>query len=145
MAAYAREVHPNIMFGVPRIWEKLHAGVAGAMAADPGTAAQFEAAVEAAKPISLKMAWGEATDAEKATWHALDEGAFAPVRKSARARPARHRHQRRRADPAGSARLVSGHRRADVGDLRHVGGLWSDDLDAAPDQAGHGRAGDPRL
>ncbi len=82
VAAYAREVRPNIMFGVPRIWEKMHAGVMGAMAADPAQAEQFERAVETAKPISLKLAWDEASDEEKSTWQALDAGAFASVRKS---------------------------------------------------------------
>ncbi|MBA2625777.1 MAG: AMP-binding protein, partial [Acidimicrobiia bacterium] len=34
VAGYAREVHPQIMFGVPRVWEKIYAGVQGALAAD---------------------------------------------------------------------------------------------------------------
>ncbi|MDX6326440.1 MAG: long-chain acyl-CoA synthetase, partial [Nocardioidaceae bacterium] len=80
LAAYAREVRPNIMFGVPRIWEKLQAGVAGALAADPTQAAQFERAIDAAKPIAIKMAWDRASEQEVANWRALDEGAFAGVR-----------------------------------------------------------------
>jgi long-chain acyl-CoA synthetase len=35
VAAYARDVRPQIMFGVPRVWEKLHAGVQAALGADP--------------------------------------------------------------------------------------------------------------
>ena len=30
LAAYLRDVRPNIFFGVPRVWEKLHAGVTAA-------------------------------------------------------------------------------------------------------------------
>ncbi|MCP3987848.1 MAG: AMP-binding protein, partial [Actinomycetia bacterium] len=34
-AVYAGEVHPHIMFGVPRVWEKVYSGVQAALAADP--------------------------------------------------------------------------------------------------------------
>ena len=37
-AAYFREVRPNLVFGVPRVWEKMHAGVKAAMGADPAAA-----------------------------------------------------------------------------------------------------------
>ena len=47
------------MFGVPRVWEKLHAGVMGALAADPEKAAQFNGAVEAAKPLVEAIDWGD--------------------------------------------------------------------------------------
>src|SRR3546814_16731953 len=45
VAEYAREVHPEIMFGVPRVWEKIHAGVQAALAADPAKKASFDEAV----------------------------------------------------------------------------------------------------
>ncbi len=80
IAAYLREVRPHLVFGVPRVWEKVHAGVQGALAADPDKAAQFAEAVEAAKPIVLKRAWDEATDEELATWQFLDDVAFRGVR-----------------------------------------------------------------
>jgi len=80
IGAFAREVRPQLMFGVPRVWEKIHAGVMGALAADPEREAQFAAAVEAAKPLVEAIDWGEATDEQVATWTAMDEGAFRNVR-----------------------------------------------------------------
>jgi long-chain acyl-CoA synthetase len=80
IAAYAREVRPNIMFGVPRVWEKIHAGVVGALSADADKARQFDEAVEAAKPIVQRLAWDEATDEERSTYAFLDEVAFKGVR-----------------------------------------------------------------
>ncbi len=80
IADYAREVKPQIMFGVPRVWEKIHARVMAALSADPEKGQKFNEAVEAARPIALKMAWDEASDEEKATYDFLDQVAFAGVR-----------------------------------------------------------------
>jgi long-chain acyl-CoA synthetase len=68
------------MFGVPRVWEKIHAGVVGALAAKPDDAAKFDEAVEAAKPLAVKLAWETATDEERQTWDFLDAVAFRGVR-----------------------------------------------------------------
>jgi long-chain acyl-CoA synthetase len=80
IAAYLRDVRPNLVFGVPRVWEKIHAGVVAALAADPEKAAQFEAAVEAAIPIREAMAWDRATDEQLATWAFLDDVGFRAIR-----------------------------------------------------------------
>ncbi|MCB0970040.1 MAG: long-chain fatty acid--CoA ligase [Acidimicrobiales bacterium] len=80
IAAYCAEVRPHVLFGVPRVWEKLHAGLVGALSADPEKAQQFAEGVEAAKPIALRRSWGEASEEDEATWAFLDEAAFAPVR-----------------------------------------------------------------
>lgn len=80
IAAYAREVRPNVMFGVPRVWEKMHAGVVGALAADADKARQFDEAVEAAKPIVDAMAWERATPEQVETWKFLDGVAFHGIR-----------------------------------------------------------------
>jgi long-chain acyl-CoA synthetase len=80
IAGYLREVKPHLVFGVPRVWEKINAGVSGALAADPDKAAQFAEAVEAAKPIVLRKAWGEATEEDHATYQFLDDVAFRGVR-----------------------------------------------------------------
>ncbi|HEX2381376.1 MAG TPA: AMP-binding protein [Acidimicrobiales bacterium] len=80
VAAYLREVRPNIVFGVPRVWEKLHAGVLAAISADATRAQQFTEGVEAAKPISVARAWGKATAEQDATWAFLQEVAFNPVK-----------------------------------------------------------------
>jgi len=43
LTAFLGEVHPNIVFGVPRVWEKLYGGVTAALAADPEKAEKFNA------------------------------------------------------------------------------------------------------
>ncbi len=80
IGAYARDVRPNVMFGVPRVWEKIHAGVMGALAADPDKARQFDEAVEAAKPIVDAIDWGTATEEQQQTYAFLDDVAFRGVR-----------------------------------------------------------------
>jgi long-chain acyl-CoA synthetase len=80
IAAFAREVRPQLMFGVPRVWEKLYGGVMAALAADSEKAARFNGAVEAAKPLVEAIDWGRATDEQIAAYEAMDAAAFANVR-----------------------------------------------------------------
>ncbi|MFZ6004568.1 MAG: AMP-dependent synthetase/ligase [Actinomycetota bacterium] len=80
IAAYARDVHPQIMFGVPRVWEKLYAGVQAALGADPEKKQKFDEAVAAAIPIVERRTLGTATAEDDATWQFLDSAAFAQVR-----------------------------------------------------------------
>ncbi|HXH56217.1 AMP-dependent synthetase/ligase [Iamia sp.] len=80
VADYAREVKPQIMFGVPRVWEKIHSRVMAAIHADAEKGQKFDEAVAAGEPLAQKMAWDEASDEERATYAFLDEAAFAPVR-----------------------------------------------------------------
>jgi long-chain acyl-CoA synthetase len=80
IADYAREVQPQLMFGVPRVWEKIHARVTAALSADPEKGRQFAEAVEAAKPIAERKAFGTDTDEDRATWDFLDQVAFQGVR-----------------------------------------------------------------
>lgn len=80
VAAYAAEVHPEFFIGVPRVWEKLYAGVHAALAADPEKAKSFGDGVAAAEPIVAKMNDGTATPEEIETYEFLDAVAFAPVR-----------------------------------------------------------------
>jgi long-subunit acyl-CoA synthetase (AMP-forming) len=80
IATYAREVHPNVLFGVPRVWEKVYAGVNAVLAGDPDRKAKFDDAIAAAIPIVEKKAWGIATKEELETWEFLDAVAFSTVR-----------------------------------------------------------------
>ncbi|HEX6568597.1 MAG TPA: AMP-dependent synthetase/ligase [Acidimicrobiales bacterium] len=80
VATYAREVHPQTMFGVPRVWEKIHAGVQAALAADAEAKKKFDEAVAAAAPIVERRTAGTATADDDATWAFLDEVAFRNVR-----------------------------------------------------------------
>jgi long-chain acyl-CoA synthetase len=77
---YLTHVRPNFMFGVPRVYEKVYAGVNAVLAADEEKAQKFSEALEAAKPIVEAMDWGTATDEQIATYDFLDAVAFKPVR-----------------------------------------------------------------
>jgi long-chain acyl-CoA synthetase len=80
LAEYLREVRPEFMFGVPRVYEKLYAGVNAALAADPEKQQKFNEAVEAAAPIVEAMDWDRATPEQLETWEFLDGFVFKPVR-----------------------------------------------------------------
>jgi long-chain acyl-CoA synthetase len=77
---YLREVHPQTMFGVPRVWEKIHAGIQAALSANAEAKARFDEAVAVAEPIAERRTLGTATDEDERTWTALDEKAFRNVR-----------------------------------------------------------------
>jgi long-chain acyl-CoA synthetase len=80
LTAYTGEVRPNVFIGVPRVWEKLYAGVNAALGADPEKSKAFNEAVEAALPIVEKMTRGTASQEEIDTWNFLDQVAFQTVR-----------------------------------------------------------------
>jgi long-chain acyl-CoA synthetase len=80
---YLPLVRPNTFFGVPRVWEKIHAGVNAALASQ-GKLDQFEQAVAAARPIAqarARLGRGGALPHDlDELWRFLDEAAFRPVR-----------------------------------------------------------------
>ena len=80
LTAYLKEVHPEILFGVPRVWEKINAGVNAALGADPERKAQFDDGVAAAAAIQAASFGRDRTDEEVATLQFLDDAAFANVR-----------------------------------------------------------------
>ena len=77
---YLREVHPQTMFGVPRVWEKIHAGIQAALSANEDAKAHFDQAVAAAEPIAERRTLGTASDEDESTWASLDDLAFRNVR-----------------------------------------------------------------
>jgi long-chain acyl-CoA synthetase len=80
VAATAAEVHPHFFIGVPRVWEKLYAGVQAALAADPSKRQAFDDGVAAAAPIAEQVHRGTATDEQRQTYEFLDAVAFSTVR-----------------------------------------------------------------
>ncbi len=80
LTTYLKEVHPQLAFGVPRVWEKIYNGVNAALAADPDRKAQFDDGVNAAIEIRRSNLDGDFTDEQQATLDFLDAAAFAMVR-----------------------------------------------------------------
>jgi long-chain acyl-CoA synthetase len=80
LGEYLAYVRPYLMFGVPRVWEKMQAGVEAVLAADPERQAKFNEAIAASIPIVNDMAWERATEEQRSTWEFLDEVAFKGVR-----------------------------------------------------------------
>ncbi|MDP9441659.1 MAG: AMP-dependent synthetase/ligase [Actinomycetota bacterium] len=83
IAPYFREAKPHIAFGVPRVWEKIHAGVQAALDADPDKKTKFGEAVAAAKPIVAKQTLEGAaalSDDDRQMIEFLDAVAFSTVR-----------------------------------------------------------------
>ena len=80
IATYAREVHPEVMFGVPRVWEKVYLGVNAALAADADKKQKFDEAVAAALAIMEARRQGTLTADQQETWDFLDAVAFSTVR-----------------------------------------------------------------
>ena len=116
--SYLKEVRPEIVFGVPRVWEKIYIGVNAALAADP----EKQAAVrrgrrrrdrDQGRPSGRHGHRGAARDVGVPRRRRLLDRA-----RARRARRARGRRHRRGADPAEGAGVVHGHRCADARDLR---------------------------
>ena len=80
LAEHLRATRPHLLFGVPRVWEKLRSGVEAVIAADPDRAAKFDDAVATAIPIVKAIDAGTADDEQRATLEFLDLVAFSPVR-----------------------------------------------------------------
>jgi long-chain acyl-CoA synthetase len=80
LTSYLGPVKPNIVFGVPRVWEKVYGGLNAMISADPENAKRFNAAVEEAIPLRDKVTWDTATAEEAARLEELDGEHFALVR-----------------------------------------------------------------
>jgi len=80
LSAYLKEIRPQVLFGVPRVWEKLYNGVNAALAADPDSKAKFDDAVNAAIAIRQTSVDDDYTDEQRQTLEFLDDVAFANVR-----------------------------------------------------------------
>jgi long-chain acyl-CoA synthetase len=65
---------------VPRVWEKIYAGVQAVLAADPEKKQKFDEGIAAAAPIALARSWGTATAEQDEMWDFLQAVAFGPVR-----------------------------------------------------------------
>jgi long-chain acyl-CoA synthetase len=66
VAKYLPEVRPEIMFAVPRVWEKIHAGVLAIAGANPEQKAALDAALPVGERAAEYRARGEALPADLA-------------------------------------------------------------------------------
>jgi long-chain acyl-CoA synthetase len=80
LSTYLKEVRPEILFGVPRVWEKIYNGVNAALALDPEKKAKFDEGVAAAIDIGRAELAGTATQEQRDTWAFLNAVAFGQVR-----------------------------------------------------------------
>ena len=75
-----KEVHPEILFGVPRVWEKIYNGVNAALSANLEAKAKFDEGLAAALAIKQAERDGTATKEQLDTWAFLDAVEFGNVR-----------------------------------------------------------------
>jgi long-chain acyl-CoA synthetase len=82
LAEYLVRVHPNALFGPPRVWEKIAAGVQAQVAArGEDTAKSFADALAVGRQVQRLRSQGQEPTGELAeTWEFVDAMAFAPVR-----------------------------------------------------------------
>ncbi|HEV7535777.1 MAG TPA: AMP-binding protein, partial [Acidimicrobiia bacterium] len=78
LASYLREVRPEQFLGVPRVWEKIHAGIMAAVAGDPDKKAGFERALEVGHKVAAVRVTGQPLPADlAAAWEQVDTAVFA--------------------------------------------------------------------
>jgi long-chain acyl-CoA synthetase len=80
LGEYLVQVRPQVVFGVPRVWEKIRSRILAAISADPDRAAKLNGAVAAAVPIAMARNWGTATDRQNANWEFLQDAGLRAVR-----------------------------------------------------------------
>ncbi len=80
VAQYLPEVRPQVFFAVPRVWEKIHAGVMAMAGADPERAAQLDAALAVGLKAAQARARGEDPPAEIADAYAEAEPVLGMIR-----------------------------------------------------------------
>jgi len=83
LGAYLIAVRPTLLFGPPRVWEKLAAGIRAAIAARSEAEQQIVAdGLRVGRQVQELRATGAEPDGElAAAWQRVDEGIFAPLRR----------------------------------------------------------------
>ena len=83
LPAYLRAVRPEVLFGVPRVWEVIRADIEATLADDADAQETFDDALAKAVPIAERQETGDDTSDDEIAWAELDEDAFRLVRKRA--------------------------------------------------------------
>ena len=144
LGEYLREVRPNLLFGVPRVWEKIYAGVTGRAGRRSGEEAEVRRGHRGGQARSPWPARGTRPPTSRTSmWDFLQAVAFGPVRELVGLDQVEFAITGAAPIPA---MLIEWFNALGV-PLSEVYGLsettGSDDMDRAPDQAGLGRSGDP--
>ncbi len=84
LGAYLAQVRPTNLFGPPRVFEKLRAGIQAAVAAaGPEKAAGFEQALAVGRQVAdLRAAGADLPPELAAAWERIDPAVFAPMRRA---------------------------------------------------------------
>ncbi len=114
IGTYLPAVKPTWFFAVPRVWEKLKAGLEAKLAGDEQALALIAAG---ARAVELEQAGEEIPDGAGRDARDRRGEAVRAAARGDRARPGGARQRRRGADAARGARLLPRHRRAARGDL----------------------------
>jgi long-chain acyl-CoA synthetase len=82
LGEYLVAVRPHTLFGPPRVWEKLRAGIQAAVAAGgPERVAGFDKALQVGRQVAeLRAAEAPLPPPLQAAWEQVDAAAFAPLR-----------------------------------------------------------------
>ncbi len=81
LSVYLREVRPQLFMGVPRVWEKIYAGIQAALSLDPEKHEAFERALEVGRRCNAAREDGASLPEDLQTaWRQVDEAAFSQVR-----------------------------------------------------------------
>jgi long-chain acyl-CoA synthetase len=81
VATYLPHVRPEVMFAVPRIWEKIYAGIQAIAAADPENQKKLDAALEVGRQVAEHDAHGEEPPPQlQAAFAKVDAQVLSPLR-----------------------------------------------------------------
>ncbi len=81
LSSYLREVRPQFFMGVPRVWEKIHAGVQAMASANPAGRADFDAALEVGRRCNAAREDGRSLPPDLAPeWERVDNSVFRVIR-----------------------------------------------------------------
>jgi long-chain acyl-CoA synthetase len=80
LGAFVAASRPQLLFGVPRVWEKIRSGVEAALAGDPERTVRFRAATAAALPLRLAALRGALSAEDQARLDTLDAAVFRDLR-----------------------------------------------------------------
>jgi long-chain acyl-CoA synthetase len=80
LSGHLTQVRPEILFGSPRVWEKIQNAFNAVLASEPTAKARFDDALAAALLIKQAEFDGTATREQHDTWAQLDAATFANIR-----------------------------------------------------------------